>query len=117
MCSLLYSFDGETVTADSELARLGKLVGQDANQLYGSVAELRRRDLVQARSIWRAVLPHAIANRLARLALQNFPVTTIETQLVVSAPERVIRSFSRRLGYLHDDGEARRLVYQIDLGQ
>lgn len=109
-CSLLYSFDGETVSPDSELARLGSLVGQSAAQLYARVAELRRRDLVQARSHWRAVLPHAIANRLARLALQNIPLPTIEAQLVTNAPERVKRSFSRRLGYLHDNDEARRIV-------
>lgn len=109
-CSLLYSFDGEAVAVDGELARLAKLVGQEADQLYARVAELRRRDLVQARSIWRAVLPHAIANRLARRALQNIPMTTIEEQLVTGAPDRMKRSFSRRLGYLHDNKEAESIV-------
>ena len=109
-CSLLYSFDGESAGENSELMRLGGLVEQTPNQLYGKVRELQRRDLVQARSVWRAVLPHAIANRLARLALQNIPVSQIETQLITTAPERVKRSFSRRLGYLHDSGEARSIV-------
>jgi hypothetical protein len=109
-CSLLYSFDGETVTGDSELARLGSLVGQSAPQLYARVAEMRRRDLVQTRSQWRAVLPHAIANRLAVLALQDIPVNIIEAELVTNAPERVKRSFSRRLGYLHDNEAAQRIV-------
>src|SRR5216683_1183666 len=87
--------------------RLGKLVGQDAQSVYAKVAELRRRDLVQARSVWRALLPHAIANRLAALALQNIPLATIETQLESAAPERIKKSFSRRLGYLHEDSSAR----------
>jgi hypothetical protein len=109
---LLYSFDGESVDADSELRRLAGLVDQTSGQLYGKVSELQRRDLVQVRSKWRAVLPHAVANRLACLALRNIPLSEIETQLVTTAPERIKRSFSRRLGYLHDSKEARVLVEQ-----
>ncbi|MCH8491571.1 MAG: hypothetical protein LAT81_16830, partial [Oceanicaulis sp.] len=109
-CSLLYSFEGEAVTADSELARLGRLVGQDPVQLYARVEELRRRELVQARSTWRAVLPHAVANRLAALALQDVPPKIVELELVTDASERVKRSFSRRLGFLHDNKQARRIA-------
>jgi hypothetical protein len=109
-CSLVYSFDGENADDEGELARLGKLAGQDATALFPRVAELRRRDLVQARSIWRAVLPHAVANRLAKLALQNIPPKSVEKHLVTQAPDRIKRSFSRRLGYLHDSAEAQRIV-------
>jgi len=61
--------------------------------------------------VWRAVLPHAIANRLAALALQNIPKSTIEAQLVNGPSARLLQSFSRRLGYLdgskgsREDGE------------
>lgn len=110
VCALVYSFEGTNTEADSELARLGRLARQDAEDLYARVAELRRRDLVQARSEWRAVLPHAVANRLAKLALQNIPVKAIETELVNAAPERLRRSFSRRLGYLHDSAEATTII-------
>lgn len=109
-CSLLYSFDGEDTSEAGELARLGRLADQGAVTLYGRVAELRRRDLVQARSKWRAVLPHAVSNRLAKRALQDLPLAAIERQLVREAPERLKRSFSRRLGYLHDSADARRFV-------
>lgn len=110
-CALVFSFDGETVSGDeSEIARLGGMVGKTATEIFAGVAELRRRDLVQQRGLWRAVLPHAIANRLAAMALQNIPWATIETQLVNGASERLIRSFSRRLGYLHGSKEAVAIV-------
>jgi hypothetical protein len=104
-CSLVYSFQGEDVsdTDHAELHRLGKLIGRTPQEVYRSVAELQRRDLVQQRGVWRAVLPHAIANRLAAVALQNIPYATIESQLV---GDRLLRSFSRRLGYLHASNEA-----------
>jgi len=41
------------------------------------------------------------------MALQNFPIAEIEAALDT---ERLMRSFSRRLGYLHDSDEAVRLV-------
>lgn len=106
VCALVYSFDGENTDADGELARLGRLARQDPADLYARVAELRRRDLVQARRQWRALLPHAVANRLAKRALQNTPLKVIESALTDSAPDRIKRSFSRRLGYLHDNPDA-----------
>lgn len=110
-CAVVFSFDGETVAGDeSEIARLGGLVGKTAAEIFAGIAELRRRDLVQQRGIWRAVLPHAIANRLAALALQNIPWPTVEAQLVNGASERLLRSFSRRLGYLHSSKEAVAIV-------
>jgi hypothetical protein len=65
---------------------------------------LKRRDLVQARSKWRAVLPPALANRLAKRALQEIPAADITDAFAVS--ERLLISFSRRLEYLHDTAEA-----------
>ena len=109
-CSIVYSFNGDSTRTDgdAELFRLGLLVGQAPEELFGHTAELRRRDLMQARGPWRAVLPHAIASRLATAALQNIPPTTIQTFLR-GAPLRLLRSFSRRLGYL-DSVEAQRIV-------
>lgn len=109
-CSLVYSFQGEDVSDDeqAELKRLGKLIGQSPHELYRQAAELQRRDLVQQRGSWRAVLPHAIANRLAGVALQNIPYATIQEQLLTS--ERLRKSFSRRLSYLHTSKEAVAIV-------
>lgn len=111
-CSLVYSFQGEDVSNgdQAELAWLGAMIGKNGQEMFRSVAELQRRDLVQQRSVWRAVLPHAIANRLAALALQNFPVGTIEGRLIGGAPIRLATSFSRRLGYLHDSKAAIAIV-------
>lgn len=78
--------------------------------MFHGVAELERRDLIQRRSVWRAVLPHAIANRLAAMALQNIPRATIEAHLVKGASARLMTSFSRRLGYLHNRVEAVRIA-------
>jgi hypothetical protein len=111
-CSLVYSFNGEDVSSgtDVELVRLGAMVDKHANEMFRHVAELKRRDLVQQRGVWRAVLPQAIANRLATRALQNIPWPTIEQNLVYSAPARLLKSFSRRLGLLHTSKEAAEII-------
>jgi hypothetical protein len=107
-CALVYSFQGETLTGDdAELSMLGALAGMTAQQLYGKVAQLKQRDLVQSRSIWRAILPHAIANRLAKLALAETPLETIEQTLTT---ERLMKSFTRRLSFLDDSPHAARIA-------
>jgi hypothetical protein len=110
-CSLVYSFNGEALSGeDAELPIFADLIGSNAGAVYQAVAELKRRDLVQQRGVWRAVLPHAIAKRLATMAFQNFPTSAIETYLVNGASERLRKSFSRRLGYLDDSPRAVTLV-------
>jgi hypothetical protein len=109
-CALVYSFQTEDVGPESEFARLGSLVGLSAQRMYQCVAELQRRDLAQRRSVWRAVLPQAIANRLAATALQNIPRVFIKNRLVDGAPERLRLSFAHRLGYLHTSTEAQEIV-------
>lgn len=111
-CSLVYSFDGVDVSADdeAELVRLGAMVEKTAQDVYRHVAELQRRDLVQQRGVWRAVLPQAIANRLAAIALQNIPYAAIDEQLLRTASGRLMKSLSRRLGYLHLSTEAQEII-------
>jgi hypothetical protein len=113
-CSMVYSFEGEDISNgdEAELVRLGAMVGQSAQDLFRSVAVLKRRDLVQRRGVWRAVLPPAIANRLAALGLQDIPPATIQAQLISAAPGRLLKSFSRRLGYLNQSDEATAIVIQ-----
>lgn len=108
-CALVYSFQGDDFASEeSELARLGALVEQSPGEIYRNVAELQARDLAQQRGMWRAILPHAVANRLAAAALRTIPYGSIELQLLPS--ERLWRSFSRRLGYLGNSVEAARIV-------
>ncbi len=102
-CALVYSFEGEDVSSGdaAELIHLGTMIERTPQEVYRCVAELQQRDLVQQRGTWRAVLPHAIANRLAAMALKMIPYAVIEKHLVRNAPRRLMKSFSRRLGYLH----------------
>ena len=110
-CSLVYSFEGEMLSGDkAELPLLGSLISKTADDVYAGAAELRRRDLVQTRAQWRAVLPHAIANRLAKMALQSIPPEKVQAVFVDSSSERLLRSFSRRLGYLDDSKEAKAIA-------
>lgn len=111
VCSLVYSFEGDDVSSDeSELSILGGVIGRTSADLFSAVADLRRRDLLQARGRWRAVLPQAIANRLAATALQNIPPAYLDDRFVNKAPARLLQSFSRRIGYLDGSREARAIV-------
>jgi hypothetical protein len=107
-CALLYSFQGDAISGDrAELPKIGRLIGMTPEQLFAKVAQLKRRDLIQRRSVWRAILPHAIANRLAAMALRELPTELIEKNFNT---ERLLKSFSRRLSYLHESDEAKRIA-------
>ncbi|MCL6601288.1 MAG: hypothetical protein K6T94_00285 [Paenibacillus sp.] len=110
VCSLCYSFDIRTSEVDeNELKLIGSLINLSAREIYENVVELKRRELVQQRSHWRAVLPHAIANRLAERALQNIPCNIITDTFINSGSERLLKSFSRRLGFLHNSHTAKKI--------
>lgn len=108
--SLVYSFDVESTADASELALLASLVGAEPRALFAHAAELQRRQLLQARSRWRAVLPQALAHKLAELAFEEIPLEDVKSKLVARAGERLLRSFSRRLGCLHGSPAAQALV-------
>ncbi|GGE36067.1 hypothetical protein GCM10011391_13590 [Pullulanibacillus camelliae] len=104
-CSLVYSFDSRTQEgANIELKLLSSLANLSIREVYENIVELKRRDLVQQRSVWRAVLPHAIANRLAKEALERIPIDIIMDTFEKGGSERLLKSFSRRLSYLHECG-------------
>lgn len=106
-CSLVYSFEGADADSEkSELTFLASLIEKSGLELYRDVNALMDRDLIQSRDVWRAVLPHAIANRLAKRALESIPKDTVNKSFLSSGSERLIKSFSRRLSYLHDSDAA-----------
>jgi hypothetical protein len=107
--SLIYSYDGEDTSADGELARIAAIRGIGAQQLFIATAELKRRGIVQRRGRWRALLPHAISNRLAAFALERISASDFDAFCRTLSP-RMLKSLSRRLGYLHDSQEARATV-------
>jgi len=109
LLAMLYSFEGEDVAADSELARLGQLTGRTADALYATSVALRQRGIVQARGPWRAVLPNAIANPLAADALARIPAATLDT-FCAGLSLRMVKSLTRRLSYLHDSEVARAAI-------
>lgn len=108
--SLVYSFDGEDVSDAGQLALIGRMIGKTAQEMFAATAELRRRDLVQERGKWRAVLPQGIANKLATLALENIPRSVVESHLVENGSEHLVKSFSRRLSFLSASEQAKRIV-------
>ncbi len=110
-CALVYSFEGTDVNSEeSELKLLASLVGKSASELYRDVSTLKERELVQSRGVWRAVLPHAIANRLAQRALESIPKETIVQAFLNRGSKRLLKSFTRRLSYLHDCNVAVEIV-------
>ena len=109
--SLVYSFsvsdDGDGV---DELTVLASLAAEDRVALYGRVQELLDRQLVQKRGHFRAVLPQALADHLARRALDAIPSGRILPSLLGMSDPRLLTSFGKRLGYLHDHDAAREIV-------
>jgi len=109
--SLVYSF---SVTCPEvgidELAVLGSIYDIPRMQLFRSVATLLDRHISQGRSHWRAILPHAIANRLARDALRNIPIETLRSTFEAPGRGRLLMSFAHRLGLMHDHPVARDIV-------
>lgn len=103
VCSLVYSFEGTDVDSEkSELNFLASIIGRSGSELYRDVVDLKERDLIQARGVWRAVLPQAISHRLAKRALTLMPNDKLISYFFNQGSKRLIISFSRRLGYLHD---------------
>ena len=66
--------------------------------------------MIQSRGVWRAVLPPAIANWLAMRALESIPRNTLVEAFLCRGSERLIKSFTRRLSYLHDCSPAIEIV-------
>jgi hypothetical protein len=109
--SLVYSFNGEAISGgEAELPFLASLVGQDVNELFRNVNDLKGRQLVQSRGKWRALLPQALANKVAHQSLEHLHPDQVASVFSSFASERLKRSFSRRLGYLHESECAQRVV-------
>lgn len=113
VASALYSFDGESDDANSELAKLAALAGAPLVSFQRSLASLSTRGLLQSRGRWRALLPHAIANSLARRLLDTLSTNQLLSALIAGADERTARSFTRRLSYVYDHPRAVEMAAQL----
>lgn len=109
--SLVYSFSIEPEkNGRHELETLARLSRNDCLWLYNTAQELLARQLAQKRGRWRAILPQAIANRLAAVALNRFPPEWLREVFERDASDRLLSSFARRLGYLHNHDVAVSIV-------
>lgn len=109
--SLVYSFSVSSVEGcDHELEILGSISGHSHAQLFRSVKKLSDRHIVQNRGHWRAILPHAIANKLAASALDSIPVDKLRAVFEGPGHQRLLMSFAHRLGLLHDHPVAKGIV-------
>ena len=109
--ALVYSFaisPGED--GFDELRVLSQILGQPRSRLYRAAQTLVGRQLAQRRGRWRAILPHAVANRLAANALTNIDPREILTAIQDLPSPRLLVSFGRRLGYLHEHEVAQEIV-------
>jgi len=109
--SLVYSFSvSDPEVGQNELEVLGSISGHSKAQLFRATKKLADRHVVQKRAHWRAILPHAIANRLASSALGSVPVETLRSTFEAPGNSRLLMSFAHRLGLMHDHPVAREIV-------
>lgn len=103
--SLVYSFDYE-----DELEFLANLAEKSGREFKRGLADLESRGLLQKRGGWRALLPHAIANKLAAQVIEELTAEEIEKEIFNKGPTRLQVSFARRIGYLHESKQAQKWV-------
>lgn len=108
--SLVYSFNISKSEFNDELTVLANLSGLNRRILHRHHTELLERHLAQKRGEWRAILPHALANRLAKRALQNITPDEVNSELFKSDNLRLFKSCAHRIGFLHEFEPARMLA-------
>ncbi|HFX6304179.1 hypothetical protein [Acinetobacter nosocomialis] len=100
--ALVYSFNIEdSGEENSELDFLARLARVDAEIAIEAIETLKNKDIVQHRGKWRAILPHALANHLAKELISTKLVNKID-EFTKIMPTRLQTSFIKRLSYLHD---------------
>ncbi len=108
--ALVYSFNIEdSGEENSELDFLSNLAKVDSDTAIEAIEILKSKDIVQQRGVWRAILPHALANHLAKELISTRLVNQLD-KLTKSMPERLQRSFIKRLSYFHDLPKIKDLV-------
>lgn len=115
ICSIFISFNItlDMNEQDNEINIMSRLIGQKPTILIRNVNEITRRQIIQKRGNMRAVLPHAIANRMADELLSEMPLEIIIEEIKKS--KRLEISFFRRLKFLHDKEYAIQMAeYYLD---
>ncbi|MDV7512548.1 hypothetical protein R4534_03195 [Acinetobacter baumannii] len=108
--ALVYSFNIEdSEEENSELDFLAGLARVNAEFAIEAIETLKKKDIVQQRGKWRAILPHALANHLAKELISTKLVRQID-QFAKKMPARLQTSFIKRLSYLHDVPKVKELA-------
>lgn len=104
LLSLFFSFSvANRGKENDELAAIGTLGDTNRSSLMRSIRLMSRRGVVQQRSHLRAILPHAIANRLARSIFDDdIIIDDLRTLLEKVEYERLLVAFCHRLEQLRD---------------
>lgn len=102
ICSIFISFNIEYNKEDynNELNIIGRIIDKKTIELLKYIKELNNRQIVQNRGNMRAILPHAIANRLANEFLESIPIDFLINE--IKNCKRLQLSFFRRLKFLHN---------------
>lgn len=108
--ALVYSFNLEDVGEEnSELDYLSRFARVDSYDAIEKIEELKSKDIVQQRGIWRAILPHVLANHLAKECISKKLVRHLD-EFIQNMPARLQMSCIKRLSYLHDVPKVQELV-------
>lgn len=110
ICSLFYSFDISYDLQDekNELNIISRLSSINNLDVLKKVEELRAKQIIQKRGNMRALLPHALANKLAIDCFKSYPM--IELYKLIDTNQRLSLSFFRRMKYLHLSEEAQQFA-------
>lgn len=102
ICSVFISFNIEydDKNYNNELNIMGRIINKNSIDLIRNIKELKNRQIIQSRGNMRAVLPHAIANRLADEFLSAIPIDFLINE--INNSKRLELSFFKRLKFLHD---------------
>lgn len=111
VASLVYAFHVEAEgDQEAEHPILAELAEVTPTSFYGKVAECVERGTAQKRGTQRAILPHALAIKLAIRALDRLPPDMVLAHFSHAGRERLFKSFTRRLGALHQSEPAQRIA-------
>ncbi|WP_160232372.1 hypothetical protein [Acinetobacter indicus] len=108
--ALVYSFNLEDEGEEnSEVDYLSRFARVDSYDAIEKIEELKSKDIVQQRGKWRAILPHVLANHLAKECISKKLVRHLD-EFIQNMPARLQMSCIKRLSYLHDVPKVQELV-------
>jgi hypothetical protein len=112
-CSLFYSFIGSFEAKNNHLQKLTSFLGLSKIDLVGALADLEERQVLQTRGYWKALLPQALANRIATKALKKVePMKVIDFFSQIENLD-LFPSFCKRMLYLHNSKEAMKIASEL----